>query len=416
MLKSFFSLFVLFLVGIYIPVLAQSVDEFEQGYIVLNDHTRIEVEIKNEDWVDNPSLIYYKINGKEHKASIKDIEAFGIPGLFKFIRASVDLDPVPDITSRLDDRPQPSFVRKTLFLKVLVEGDANLYMYKEKKVIRYFYNIDGGPIKPLVYKRYYISPYQIAENNEYRKTLIRKLKCPGMDISYFSRLSYKKKDLMALFDEYNKCRHSDIHIYDKRLSRNIYRGFVMLRGDGLQVNIISSSLKNFPVSHPTVQIHANGGIGFEYLLPFRHNRWGGWTGLFFRRLSSYQQGTSYDVINNDTLIHTAKLNYLGLEIPLMLRYYFYVRHRWKLFIDAGFAMNINKSSHFVYKKDDLVISDLKDRSKGFWNAGLGVRYGRFAASLQYIYNPNVIGKFYRFNAPASGYSFYATYTFWEYKH
>ncbi|NOJ76422.1 hypothetical protein [Empedobacter stercoris] len=114
---------------------------FEQGYIIDNNNQRQDVLIKNIDWLNNPKSIEYKNDetSKIEIATINQIKEFGINNRSKYVKADVKIDRSSEELSNISNIQEPEFKEETLFLKVLIEGEASLYDYVDYNLKRFFY-------------------------------------------------------------------------------------------------------------------------------------------------------------------------------------------------------------------------------------------------------------------------------------
>ena len=68
--------------------------QFENGYYIDNSNQRIECQIKNSDWRNNPTEFEFRFSndGKPQKANIESVKEFGVLGTMKYIRQNIDID------------------------------------------------------------------------------------------------------------------------------------------------------------------------------------------------------------------------------------------------------------------------------------------------------------------------------------
>ncbi|MEY2868107.1 MAG: hypothetical protein RIR01_525, partial [Bacteroidota bacterium] len=130
--------------------------DLEKGYFINNSNIKTECFIKNIDWLDNPVEFEYKLTPESGyiSAKINSVKEFGIYDKSKYIRAKVAMDRSSTKAAELSISKIPVFKEEELFLKVLVEGKANLYEYIDGNLLRFFYSIDNSAISQLVYKQY----------------------------------------------------------------------------------------------------------------------------------------------------------------------------------------------------------------------------------------------------------------------
>src|SRR5438105_2475886 len=127
---------------------------FETGYFVDNQNNKTECLIKVLDWSNTPSPeeLVYKINNESQPVTLKitDVMEFGSPNKFKFIRAKVAMD-LSGEDGALSNKREPDWYTDQLFLRVLVEGSVNLYVFNDDHSKKFFIGSDAMPIEQLVY-------------------------------------------------------------------------------------------------------------------------------------------------------------------------------------------------------------------------------------------------------------------------
>src|SRR6218665_2180729 len=154
-------------------------------------------------------------------ADIRSVKEFGITGQNKFIRAVVNIDRSTKNLQNMTKGKDPVFRQENLFLQVLMEGNASLYLYDDGTVRRFFYKTNSSEIKQLVYKTYFLNDDtdQIAKNNYFREQLYLDLKCDNIQQNEYESLSYTKNALIRIFTKYNKCTNSefvDLEVKEKK--------------------------------------------------------------------------------------------------------------------------------------------------------------------------------------------------------
>lgn len=181
---------------------------FTKGYYIDVKNNRVECLIKDEDWDFNPTEFRLKTdeNSVYRVISAKDFIEFGV-NEYKFIKVNVKIDKSNDNYTNLSGDKKLNLVDDTLVLRVLIEGDANLYSYKNEKFTRFFYSINNAAITQLSFKIYnYEGGFAI--NNNYKQELLNSLKCDKITQNDIDRLEYQEDKLSDLFKEYNLCKTS----------------------------------------------------------------------------------------------------------------------------------------------------------------------------------------------------------------
>ena len=265
----------LFIISLILTIKGYTQKKFNEGYFITNYGEEIKCSIKNLDNQDTPSEIEYKLSATSESKKINStaIREFGIYKKAKYSSNKVQIDRSTENISDLSDDKNPIFKEEQLFLKVLVEGKATLYYYREGNLIRYFYKGEGADIRQLIFKKYQISEDQIGENNEYRKQLWTDLKCSTIKFSSLKNLSYTKNELQNFFINYNNCVNSEYINYSEEENNILFH--VRLRA---HANNSSLTIQNPNAPFPYVDYGNQSGIGFgvefEALLPFNRNKWG----------------------------------------------------------------------------------------------------------------------------------------------
>src|SRR5690625_722287 len=175
-------------------IIAYSQVSFEEGYFIDNNDKRINCLIENIDWKNNPKEFTYKLteDSNPRKETIRNVKEFGINDFSRYVRHKVMIDRSPDDPVRkLSESGQPNLKEEELFLNVLVEGEASLYMYVDQRLKRYFYNKDGSAVEPLIFKRFIRADNKVGTNSQYKQQLYNELKCPNFSIGRIDKLEYK---------------------------------------------------------------------------------------------------------------------------------------------------------------------------------------------------------------------------------
>jgi hypothetical protein len=195
--------------------------KFTKGYFVKTSGERTEAEImlKSMDRRDCPKGFEYRASAKEQavEADVTQIKELGLSDGSIFRQFTVNMDRSSDNVNRLNTERNPEFKSETLFLRLLVDGKAMLYVYDEGNLHRFFFSLDGAPLEQLVYKRYNIpppeapvplgvnSPREVGTNENFKQQILNALKCKDIGMKEIERLDYKQKPLTKIFVTFNKC-------------------------------------------------------------------------------------------------------------------------------------------------------------------------------------------------------------------
>lgn len=336
---------------------------FERGYFINNSGQKTDCLIKDIGWKNNPSEFTYKfsVDSNENKASLDSIKEFGIFPFVKFIRAKVKIDRTSDDISKVSRNREPEFKEEILFLKVLVEGKANLSQYSEGNLIRFFMNTDDLEYEQLVYKKYIGPNDNVRENINFKQTLLNNLQCEGIKKSRFENIDYKTQDLVSLFRDYNVCIDSD---YVNPIETNQKSKINISARLGL--NNSSATFKQFtsPITEKEFESQINFRLGFEleFILPYNKGKWA----ILIE--PTYQ---SYEGVENDITF----IDYKSFEFPIGARHFFYLNKQSKLLANIAIVFDFPIDS-------SLGTAEIESgRNFAF---GIGYRYNeKYSLELRY---------------------------------
>lgn len=382
--------------------------KFEKGYFIDNKNVETNCLIKNADWKNNPKKFEFKINENSEvkSASIDSIKEFGLGDEFKYIKSKVVLDISPYRVEELDTISTPTYQEEEHFLRVLVEGKATLYQLVDDRFVRYFYKIDNAQIIQLIYKRYLKSDkITILKNNYFKKQLFENMLCNNNKTD-IDKIEYFQKDLVNFFIKFNKCTKNN---YEKHIKSD--QNFFLKFRPGLtsrKLNVDFNQSNYYEVDFETKYSYR---IGFEaeFLLPFFNNKWS----VFID--PNYQQYEAEFVKNNEDIeagVKTINIDYYNIELPIGLKYNFYLNKNSKIFVNSALIMNFNNDSNLNYYRDDnsLVKSYKLDLKENF-AFGTGYSFkNRYNIELQLQTNKKIIRNYPNINALDSTFSLIFGYT------
>ncbi len=338
-ISSKFHLFISFFLLLHLSTRAQII--FEEGYIIDNDNKKTTCWIKNNEWNVSPRTITYQLNENSSpiEGDITDIKEFKVSSE-KYRRFTVDIDQSETGIQNLSTSPDPEFKEETLFLKLLVEGKATLYVSRQHQ--KYFYSINNDSATQLIHKEYIAkttvdtkthnyndTKNVIRSNDGYKFQLLKDLKCSDINIQSFNSLEYEKKDLSKLFEQYNKCVGATYTNYEESnnkapLSLHIKAG----------AKYSTLKIRNDASYYHNVDFNAHYGLTLacqlEYSLAINKNKWS----IFLE--PSYQYYDSEDP--RDEYSFNYVVDYSSIEIPLGIKYYMFLGEDSKLSLSTSFVV------------------------------------------------------------------------------
>lgn len=356
---------------------------FEKGYYINNSDQKIECEIKNIDWKNNPTEFEYRQseNGMLQVESIKSVKEFGIYNTSKYIRKIIYMDRSSGNINNLTIEKKPILNEEEIFLKVLVEGKTNLYKYVDGSLIRYFFSpVDNPNIEQLIYKRYKTSSGDIGKNNKFRQQLWDNLKCSTITMSQVESLEYNDKSLITFFSKYYTCNHLDFVIYETPKKDLVN---ISLRP---RINYSSLMIENplYIYSSRDTDFGNKLGVGFgievEYVLPYNKSKWA----VLIE--PTYQNYKEEKIKEEGISPRKVEVNYNYFELPLSLRHYFFLNDNSKLFVNASYVFVLSTNSLIEFKRNDNSIIDTLDidQFKNHFAFGMGYKLNdKYSLEIRY---------------------------------
>ncbi len=354
---------------------------FEKGYFINNEGEKIDCFIKNHDWKNNPIEFEYQLNlnAEIHQAGIENVKEFGVYGYDKYIRARVLFDSSSRNINDLTYEKAPILQEQTLYLRPLVEGSSNLYVYKNKDSSSFFFAKEGGSIQLLIYRKYLLSENKIGENNQFKRQLWSEFKCVDITHEQVEHMDYHQNDLMRFFIQHNECHGNKYVRFDHKKKRNLFN--LSIR-PGL--NFTSLAIANSRTNSRDTDFGAKTtlrlGIEAAILLPFNKNKWALFVEPTYQEFKAIKEGDLID----------AEVDYRSIELPIGLRHYFFLNEQSKLFVNGAFILDFIDDA-FIYFNDVPTF-----KLNAILNYGLGVGYqynDRFGVELRYHTNRELIKDF-----------------------
>lgn len=353
---------------------------FEKGYFINNSDIKVDCLIRNKESLDGTDNLEYKlsVDGNIQKVKLSDIKRIELYNLWKYEWKRVNVDISDNYLSKISSNRNPTFKEQKLFLKILVEGDANLYEYLNGSSKRFFYGLGLSVPVQLIYKNYISSNNKIGENKMYLQQLNNNLLCDNLDIGSLKDLDYKRSTLTSFFIMYNKCVNSDYTSFYRREKKGELN--VSIR-PGL--NSSSLLLDHKPSS--TLDAKFNNrlafrlGVEFEFILPLNDNKWGVILEPNFQGYNS----------ESELAIQNVRVDYNSIELSLGIRRYFLLHKDSKIFMNGSLVIDFPTKS--IIEFDNGLNYDIN--SVPNFAIGLGYTFNkRFALELRYYTSRDVVNE------------------------
>ncbi|MFZ4464894.1 MAG: hypothetical protein ACOYN5_13685, partial [Bacteroidales bacterium] len=299
---------------------------FVKAYLVDNENNRIDCLIKDTDWERNPQEFEYKRseNSDIEIGNLNSVKEFGIGVSSKFIRVETDIDRSITELAKLENGRNPIWNREIVFLKVILEGKASLFVYREMNFTRFFYTVSGSAIKQLVFKEYRINQKIINTNYDFQQQLYSEVHCGQLSVSEMNNLDYNQKALEKYFKRYNECEGIPVTEYKNIKNREVFN---LRLSSGLNYSSLSITRN---VGSTEFQNEFDPKLNFrfaleaEYILPVNKNKWG----VIFEPSYQYFTGTN-PVDKNSKALH-----YQSIDFSFGMRYYFFLNEKMKVFTNV----------------------------------------------------------------------------------
>lgn len=365
--------------------------KFEKGYFINNSGKKSEVLIKNLDWKNNPTEFEYKIEGSADikRENIANIQEFGIGNESKYVRKKVMIDYSSEQLSDMSYERKPQFEEKTVFLKYIIDGKADLLYYENSEIQKFFFNINNSETKQLIYKSYYIDTNQIAHNEDYKKQLAEILNC-GVENKKIDAAKYKTKDLANLFMSYNSCSDGNVAInYNQPAEKADLFNLNIRPGINSSSFEVTNSLYSPYSSAETTKFDRKTsfriGIEAEFILPFNKNKWALFVEPTYQYYKTEKESIAYAGQYFETK-STREVDYKSIEVPFGVRYYFFLNNKSKIFLNAAYIMDLELNS-----KLKMDFTEIKIDSGSNLAFGVGYKYNdRFLVELRATTQRNLL--------------------------
>lgn len=365
---------------------------FEDGYFINNSNEKVYCLIKNIDWNENPTEFEYMLSQNTNviKESIENVKEFGVNGVSKHIRAIVKIDDSSDNLFNMTSDKNPNFKEKTIFLKVVIDGNVSLYQYKKEDLTRFFYSLNGTDINQLVYKRY-LSENKIEQNNYFKQQIFNDLKCNSIELSSIENLRYTVSHLKKIFIKFNGCNNSNYINYGSNQKKDLFN-LSIKPGINNSKLTISNDLLNIGNIEFNNTINIRIGFEAEFIFAFNKNKWGIILNPNFQNFKS-EKTIKYESIEGKILYLI--VNYKSLELPIGVRHYYFLNDNSKIFTDISYVLNFSKNSLINFKSaDGSDYKTLEITPRANLALGLGYKYNnKYSLGIRYQTSRNILGNY-----------------------
>lgn len=311
-------------------------DAFEEGYYINSKGVKTVgyLQIINFENINATEKLYFKkeLKSAVERLSTDEIVEFGVGEELKFLKATFQID---DMSFHKDFTKQKELELKTvtLFLNVLVDGNASLYSHDGGNDLKYFYSLKekGNAINQLVYKKY-IDGETIKENNGFKEKLFKEIKCENQTFNEFVSLKYEKQQLIPIFEKFNKCNNHNYKVYKNKFEKSI------------EINISALAGVN--------KFDSNSGFSFgaEFEVVTPSEKLAFFSRLKFEAMSAEFKNSFYTAMDFNLNENIYNVNYKSMDLFFGIRYYFKLNKENKIFVNAAGGVNSSRVNGTLTKR------------------------------------------------------------------
>jgi len=401
------SIKITFVLLLFTSAIACAQKSFKAGYLISNAGEKSTCYILDVDWKDNPTTIQYKTTRSDdvRYADINSIKAFEIDSQVKYVRETVQIDRASSRTQNLTTHRNPVFKEETLFLQVLIEGESTLYSYQDHNISRYFYASGTETPTQLVHKKFLTPAMKVGVNDLYKQQLQKELRCDQLSLSDFEKLSYTKKSLINLVQQYYTCKQQSFTIYERPHQKAVYELAVFggVQSSNLELKKATSSLLDTKFEGST---SFTFGLEAAFALPFNNDKWLWYIRPSYHRYKNEKEITLIDTGSlNSTANVIADLNWLA--IPIGIKHHLFLNDVSHVFIRGALVISTDLNSA-VYAENRRSLVDLDLKFKPAFTLGLGYAYAKFGFAFDYT-SPQEISQNDQWQTTLNTYTFSLSY-------
>lgn len=366
---------------------------FEKGSFITNADQKVECFIKNIDWKNTPDSFKYRLteNSEILTENISAVKEFQVENQVKYVRKKVKMDRssnnINDINLGYDRNP--TFKEEVVFLKLLVDGNTQLFSYNDETTKKFFYGRNYENIEQLVYKVYFGSQSQIGirYNTLYKSQLENLFECESFNEKQIQNVEYAEGSLSRIFIKYNKCIDPQAQTQQINTTK---KDFFNL---SLRPHLNNSSLDlvntygNYAIGLDK-KITFGLGLEAEFVLPYNKGKWA----IILEPTYQYYKAKNTapnTSISGGTL--TADVDYKSVEVPIGLRHYFFLNDNSRIFANISYILDLSLSSEIVVTRaDNSVFTQFEPSNRSNIAFGIGYKYKKYCAEFRMQTKRNII--------------------------
>lgn len=368
---------------------------FEPAYFITNSGEKVQCLIKNHDPENTPQSFEYKHSDESavEFGKAEHVKEFGFINGPVYKKFTIQLDHSSYDMNQFDNKIKEIGQAEQLFIKQLVEGQADLYEYVHQSFKTYFYSINDTSVVQLIYREW-LEGNTIKKNQLFRQQLYTTLSHNDLSLANFERLRYNRKELIRLFSTYNGPQHNLVNATNKK------RRYFSLSGHvGYQTGTLKVEGPNASFDFSNLSSISLGGE-VEYFLSVNKNKWSFFTAPTYFTLSSKQ------AINYYT---NAAIDYKCLDVPVGLRHSFYLATENRFYLSLAYVLTYSFNSQLIYGYEH----NLDITTYPSYLFGIGYNRRRLRAELKYGMKREVLQTYHYWSSNLDFVNISLGYSIWK---
>ncbi len=324
-----------------------------EGLIITQDRDTIEGTVQFKDRERNPEYIDFIKDGESVRYFPEQLLEFEKRNAMRFSSGHLKYCTNPHKLNRLSDSENILWTERWVFLRVLIEGELNLYEFvDDDSKLHLVIGTQSGELIDLLEFRYEADG-DIGVIARYRTQLKQVMHDCREIFRQIDGLPFNQSSIIRIVKEYHQCQGVDI----------AYEDVSNMIGLSISLQAGMTSVNHFISGEKTVDGYeaASAEIDVEFILPRSDRLWMLFSGLGFRR---------YHVPLSRILERDQTLNYLRLNTGFKR---ILVNKAWRLDFSAGIT-----NSTLLNSDGD----ELRSYEQG-WLVGIGIRRKRARFDFKY---------------------------------
>ena len=357
------------------------------GYLLTEDGQQREVYLKVATSKTSPDRVSFRTgpaeSGVQHLA-IDAVKAYGTHDHSeRYVRFTVRIDTSRQRLSELTTARQPEWKEKTVLLRQLVEGAADLFHWSDGKREAYLLREGDQVPQVLIARQYRGQGRTIHRDHSYIAQLAALAPCSDAEepLGFPAEVGYRERDLVEYIAAYSRCRGEIPTIYQRK--REAFRVWVNAGVDYGQPTYEILPSRSNRLQDLGTALLPRLGVSVEYLMPFARERYSLYIGVDYRLHRTYDFPTP-----RYGQPWSRRLEYGAVNFPLGVRRYLRLGDWGELLLMAGGVMDI-PLGRGLYDPEGRLKSIATDANFGP-EAGLGIALGdRYRLMVRHQFSRNI---------------------------